>query len=257
VTPRARAWVAGLSSVALLVVVLIGLARLPSFGVYRGPYGTVLDSVAPVQRKIQNVVTAVNFDYRGLDTMGEEFILFAAVAGLALVLRQDRRETTDEPLPPAPGRGEVGRTDAVRAFSLVGIALTSAFGLYVAVHPHLTPGGGFQGGAITAGIAALVFLGLGYRPFRRFVPQERAQPFEAAGAAGYVVVGVATLATSGAFLANTLPLGTFGAFFSTGTIPVINFCVAVEVVAGFVMLFGEFADETRVERVSPSREGDS
>ena len=39
-----------------------------------------------------------------------------------------------------------------------------------------------------------------------------------------------------------------GDLFSTGTIPVINFFVALEVVAGFVLVFREFADETRVER---------
>ncbi len=247
-TPRARAWVVALGGAVLLAVLLAGFARLPAFGVYLGPYGTELNQLAPVERKIPNVVTAVNFDYRGLDTMGEEFILFAAVAGLTLVLRKDRRETTDVPLPTAGLRGAAPRSDAVRAFALAGIAVTLAFGWYMAMHPHLTPGGGFQGGTITAGFAALIFLGLGYRPFEKIAPDERTEPIEALGAAGYVVVGIATLAAAGTFLANALPLGRAGDLFSTGTIPVINFFVAVEVVAGFVLVFREFADETRVER---------
>ncbi len=229
-------------------MVLAGFAHLPHFGVYLGPYGTMLNTVAPHEREIPNIITAVNFDYRGLDTMGEEFILFAAVSGLTLVLRKDRAETTADPLPAAPGRRENARTDALRAFSLLGVAVTIAFGVYMAIHPHLTPGGGFQGGAITSGFAALLFLGLGYQPFKAFAYSQRVEPFEAVGAVGYVLVGLATLVAGGAFLANVLPLGGSGEFFSTGTIPVINFCVAVEVIAGFMVMFTEFADETRVER---------
>lgn len=246
--PRGRAVVTACAGLALLAVILAGFARLPNFGVYLGPYGTTLNSVAPDERKIPNIITAVNFDYRGLDTMGEEFILFAAVSGLTLVLRKDRAETTPEALPAAPGRPNLDRTDAVRAFAVLGTALTLAFGWYMAIHPHLTPGGGFQGGAITAGFAALLFLGLGYQPFKAFAAHERAEPLEAIGAIGYVVVGLVTLAISGAFLANVLPLGESGSLFSTGTITVINLFVAIEVIAGFVVMFTEFADETRLEK---------
>lgn len=248
-TPRLRTAIASLGVLALLLVLVAGFARLPDFGIYLGPYGTMIDNVAPVERKIPNAITAVNFDYRGLDTMGEEFILFAAVSGLTLVLRKDRAETTDEPLPPAPGRPPTERTDALPFFALAGVAVTVAFGWYMAMHPHLTPGGGFHGGAITAGFAALLFLGLGYRPFKRIASHDPAEALEAIGAAGYVVIGIATLIAGGAFLVNVLPLGASGEFFSTGTIPVINACVAVEVVAGFMVMFGEFADETRVEKV--------
>jgi multicomponent Na+:H+ antiporter subunit B len=248
VNPRGRAVLAGCAALLLFIVLLASFARLPGFGTYLGPYGTVLNSVAPHERHISNIVTAINFDYRGIDTMGEEFILFAAVAGLTLVLRTDRAQTTSEALPPSAGRRVSARTDAVNAFSIAGIGLTVAFGWYIAVHPHLGPGGGFQGGAITAGFAALLFLGLGYRSLERSVPKGWFEPLEAVGAVGYVVVGVATLASSGAFLTNTLPLGRSGDLFSTGTIIVVNFFVAVEVLAGFVVMFSEFADETRVER---------
>jgi len=48
-----------------------------------------------------------------------------------------------------------------------------------------------------------------------------------------------------------LPLGGEGELFSAGTIPLINFCVLVEVCAGFFLLFLEFAHETRVEEPEP------
>lgn len=38
-----------------------------------------------------NVVTAIVFDYRGYDTLGEATVLFTAVIGVALILRRLKR----------------------------------------------------------------------------------------------------------------------------------------------------------------------
>ena len=72
-------------------ILLWGLHGLPRFGHYRGPYGDVLNAQAPHERHVANVVTAINYDYRGLDTLGEEFILFTAVSGVTLLLRAEAR----------------------------------------------------------------------------------------------------------------------------------------------------------------------
>ena len=82
----------------LAVVLVHGLAGLPAFGDYHGVYGTVLNRVTVSERHATDVITAINFDYRGLDTMGEEFILFAASIGLVVLLREQRDEHVD------PGR---------------------------------------------------------------------------------------------------------------------------------------------------------
>src|SRR5436305_1745217 len=64
-----------------------GFSGLPAFGRFHGFYGQLLNAIALPQRHTTNTVTAVVFDYRGLDTMGEEFILFTAVAGVVMLLR--------------------------------------------------------------------------------------------------------------------------------------------------------------------------
>lgn len=229
----------------LLLLMLWGLRGLPAYGHYPGPYGDLINRVAPPERKLPNTISAVNFDYRGADTLGEEFILFAAVAGITMLLRNERARATRLPLAPAPGRLAGSRTEALRAFSIAGAGLTIAFGIYLGIHPHLTPGGGFQGAAILAGFTALTFLGLGYETFERVVRREQHEIVEAIGAGAYAVIGLATLVVSGAFLANVLPLGREGQLFAAGTIPVINFFVALEVFAGFTLMFLEFARETR------------
>jgi multicomponent Na+:H+ antiporter subunit B len=254
-SPPVRNGVSAALCALLLAFVAWGFFALPQFGHYPGPYGDVIDTVAPHERHLPNAISAVNFDYRGVDTLGEEMILFAAVAGITMVLRNDRRRTTPDPLPSTARRPRSARSDAVHLFSIAGVGVTIAFGTYLAIHPHLTPGGGFQGAAMLAGFTALAFIGIGYDAFVRLAQQARYEIAEAVGAGAYVVIGLATLAITGAFLANALPLGGEGQLFSAGTIPLINAFVALEVLAGFVLMFLEFANETRVER--PDRENEA
>ncbi|HEY0383542.1 MAG TPA: MnhB domain-containing protein [Candidatus Elarobacter sp.] len=250
-TGRARTAMTVSAGVALFALGLWAAAGLPAFGHYPGPYGDVLNTVGPHERQIPNIVTAVNFDYRGLDTLGEEYIFFAAVAGIALVLRDDRKRSTPKPLPGRHALHGSPATDAIRAFTALALAVTVAFGTYLAIHAAQTPGGGFQGGAILAGFTALLFLGLGYPVLCKLVPKGPVEAVEAAGAGAYAAIGIATLVASGAFLKNVLPLGGEGQLFSAGTIPLINLCVGVEVCAGFCLLLLEFANETRVEEPEP------
>src|SRR3954470_18511546 len=78
----------GAGAAGLAALFLWALAGLPRFGSYPGPYGDLLNSSAVGERKATDIVSAVNFDYRAFDTLGEEFILFVSVAGAALLLRK-------------------------------------------------------------------------------------------------------------------------------------------------------------------------
>src|SRR5581483_2270626 len=71
-----------------------GFSGLPPFGSFHGFYGQLLNAIVLPQRHATNVVTAIVFDYRGFDTMGEEFILFASVVGVVILLRGDNEQPT-------------------------------------------------------------------------------------------------------------------------------------------------------------------
>ena len=92
---RTRIGLFAIAAAVLAAVLVHGLAGLPAFSDYHGIYGTVLDRVTVSERHATDVITAINFDYRGLDTMGEEFILFAASIGLVVLLREQRDEHLD------------------------------------------------------------------------------------------------------------------------------------------------------------------
>ena len=89
-----------------------------------------------------NIVTSVVVTYRGFDTLGEVTILFIAAVGLGALLFSERKPRDEQPKDEA---SLIVRTGANLLFPL--ILLT---GVYVFIHGDLTPGGGFQGGAVIA-----------------------------------------------------------------------------------------------------------
>src|SRR4051794_1427910 len=223
-----------------------GVAGLPDFGHYVGPYGDILVGVAKPQRNVANVVTGVVFDYRGVDTMAEELILLGAVVGTSLLLRHTREHDVGDVLDP------VG-SDAVRALTLLVVPVALVLGLYVIAHGHLTPGGGFQGGVVVSAAFVCVFLGVEYQSFHVLGRAKPWEMVEGVGAAGFVGLGLLSLALGLSFLENFLPLGNWGRLTSAGSIPVVNWAASFAVTAGFVLVYGEFLQEAMAVRHGRNR----
>src|SRR2546423_11872905 len=119
--------------IAFLALFIVAIRGIPAVGHYRGPYGDVLNAVAGSERHSTDVVTAINFDYRGFDTLGEESILFAAVLGATVLLRRHSGEDKGEPQEQASQRQGPEVSDGVRglALGLAGPPLgVGAFGVF-------------------------------------------------------------------------------------------------------------------------------
>jgi multicomponent Na+:H+ antiporter subunit B len=261
-----------ISAGGFLALYLWGAHGLPPLGHYRGPYGDLLNAVATYERHVTDVVAAVNFDYRGFDTLGEEFILFISVMGVALLLRKEehegggrdsRTEEQDEKAPHSEQESEdqdessqrqVPRpSDAARVLTMGLIGPLVLFGIYVVTHGHLTPGGGFQGGVILATAPLIVYLAGSYAVFKRITSHRLIEVSDAIGAGGYALVGFAGMACGAYFLQNIVPLGTTGNINSSGTIAIIDLTVGLEVSAGFVLLLYAFLEETLERRIQQQR----
>lgn len=238
---------------AFLAALLVwGMGGLPHFGAYRGPYGDVLNAVSVPERHITDVVTAVNFDFRGFDTLGEEFIFFAAVLGVALILRAQPGEGPGHVEDYATGRAVPPTSDAVRVLGLGLTPPTVLFAIYVVAHGHLTPGGGFQGGVILATGVLLIYLAGEFDDLHGLYTEVTLERAEAIGAGAYAAIGTLGLLTGATFMANVLPLGKIGHVFSAGTVPLINLAVGLEIAAGLVLLLTTFLRQTLVLRPTAS-----
>jgi energy-converting hydrogenase B subunit I len=115
------------------------------------------------------------------------------------------------------------------------------FGLYVIAHGHLTPGGGFQGGAVVVSGAVMLLVAFSSEDLKKSVRERILSIMESAGALIFAILGFAGLGT--VFFYNFLvgspifgripPTGpNSGDFWTGGFIPLMNFAVGLKVIAG-------------------------
>lgn len=254
VTLRRRVFLVAAAGVAAFY--LWGLVGLPGFGKYPGPYGDLLNAIAVAQTHATSVVSAVNFYYRGFDTVGEEFILFMAATGVSMVLRELRGEHERPDIDHAEGCRVPATSDAVRMLALVFTGPTVVLGWALASHAQTNPSGGFQGGVVLASAFVLIYLAGQFLILKRISPIDLVEVLEAMGAGGFVAVGLSALALGVAYLSDVLPLGrTPGAVDSSGTIALISFFVGIEVMAAFVLIVVELLEQTLLVRGSERENG--
>ena len=131
-----------------------------------------------------------------------------------------------------------GMTVIVKQTTKLIAGLIFMYGIYVIIHGHLTPGGGFAGGVIVAGAFILLILAYG-SDFLNLVKEE-------SGTTMYenlAMIMVLILAVSGLllgahiFFLNWLPKGNLGQLVSAGILPFYNIFVGIEVAASIVTIF--------------------
>lgn len=144
---------------------------------------------------VPNMVTAVLASYRGLDTLGETAVIFAAGIGVALMLGFGPRSSL---APPPADLGDHHVTLRVSAKLL--IPLIALFALYVQFHGDLGAGGGFQAGVIMAAAIILHALVFGLRETMTAIPPRVARSTASLGVLIYAGIGIICMINGGAFL---------------------------------------------------------
>lgn len=242
-TERSRKRIFAVAGTAFFGLFAYASFDLPPWGSYRGPYGDVIARVSVFERHATDVVNAINYDYRGFDTLGEEFILFTAVVGVMMLLRREEGAPTR---PIAPGdklQDQPTLSAAVRVATLAVMVLTIVFGFYIGLHGALTPGGGFQAGVILASALLLVYLAENTQAFRRITSHTAVELVEAIGAGAYALIGLAPLCLGLPLMTNWIPLGTTGDVLASGNIALISATVGVEVTAAFLLVLYTYLQE--------------
>ncbi|HCZ07213.1 MAG TPA: cation:proton antiporter [Thermotogae bacterium] len=161
-----------------------------------------------------NLVTSVVLSYRGLDTLGEVTVLFAAATGVAFFMKNVKERLNF-----------LFSSFIVQTGARVVSPLLVTLGIYIFIHGHLTPGGGFQGGTTIAITTLLLYVAGGLVERKRTV----FRTLEGLSGSVYVLIGLMGLAVGGAFLYNFLPLGKIGELFSSGIVPVIYVLIGIKV----------------------------
>lgn len=182
-----------------------GVSRAVKFGV-----STSLES-GPA-----NIVTAIVADYRSFDTLGEITVLFVSSLGVAMLLATSKAKRMELDFHP-------NFMLRIGSRALFGIILMT--GVFIIVHGHLTPGGGFPGGTMIA--SSILLLYLADDQFRTKVTGFKV--LESIAGSLYVIIGLVGLFAFDYFLVNFLDNGVLGELISAGIVPIIYVLIGLKV----------------------------
>lgn len=175
-----------------------------------------------------NIVTSIVVNFRGFDTLGEVTVLFLASLGIGFLFHS--KSKYQNPLKPSVVLN-VGTKLAVPFFVLIGI--------YIILHGHLTPGGGFQGGTVIASAILLLFLGLHGTQLKLKIMEV----FESITGMSFIIIGLIGIYSSGYFLANFMNKGILGNLISSGTIFAIYIVIGIKVGVELSKILGDIIND--------------
>lgn len=157
--------------ILLILLLLLAVSFLPPVGHAAKPDNNEV-SARYIEKGLQetgavNIVTGMILDYRAFDTLGESHVLFVAAVTVFVLLRTGKggQEENDRIYEP--------KNDTIlqkAAFILVPMIMI--FGIYVILNGHLSPGGGFSGGAIVGSGLILYLNAFGFAKTERFFTEK-------------------------------------------------------------------------------------
>lgn len=149
-----------------------------------------------------------------------------------------------------------GMSKIVKTISSIAFPLVTIYGLYIIAHGHLTPGGGFQGGAIVASGCAMILVAYGSVWTMGKIKEKHLSVLESLGAIGFISLALLGLVFGVVFFKNFLmgneyffgEIGEGLANINTaGVLPLMNFAVGLKVSVGLFTIVLVMAYATRLK----------
>ena len=205
---------------------LLTVANLPSYGSDSAP---TVNEVAEryVEKGTEetgavNTVAGMILDYRAFDTLGESFVLFTAMCAVTMLMN-------------VPGKRRVRKLDQdtmdyyqdpiIRTVCKLVIPIILMFGIYILLNGHLSPGGGFSGGAIMASALIIYALVWGGERASRAIPAKALRIIVLCALGFYACSKTYSFFTGANHLHSIISPGTPGRILSAGLILPLNVAV--------------------------------
>lgn len=196
-----------------------------------------------------NIVAGMILDYRAFDTLGESHVLFVATITVIILMRIDKKKKKEgeEAEPDAKELAEINdriyepKNDAILQFAAKFLVpLIIIFGIYVVLNGHLSPGGGFSGGAIIGAGLILYLNAFGFEKTERFFTEKTFKRISFVSLAFYALAKCYSFFMGANHLDNHIPKGIPGHILSGGLILPLNIavgCVVACTMYAFYALF--------------------
>ncbi|UCD55779.1 MAG: hypothetical protein JSV93_03060 [Candidatus Omnitrophota bacterium] len=129
-----------------------------------------------------------------------------------------------------------GMSLIVKTITRLTVGLILLYGIYIVLHGHVSPGGGFAGGVIIALSFVHIMLAYGKEVALKKLSRSAASFFESFGAVFFLVIALLGF-TGGYFFLNFISKGKPFNLFSAGIIPLCNIAICLKVGAGLFAIF--------------------
>lgn len=239
---RIAAVVMLLTVVTFLVSTVI---ELPPFGEPGNPYNNEV-SARYIEQGIAetgaiNFVAGMILDYRAFDTFGESTVLFVAACSVLILMKLGDHGKDEKPTKAMleaewdDRHFEPKNDEILQLAAKVLVPILLMYGIYVVLNGHLSPGGGFSGGAIMGAALILYLNAFGFEKTSRFFTFRLFRWVTFLALMTYAGLKSYSFFTGANHIHSGIPLGTPGAILSSGLILPLNICV------GFIVMCTMYA----------------
>lgn len=237
--------------VTMIALLLYTVTALPAFGDPNHPINNEV-SARYIENGLQetgavNIVTGMILDYRAFDTLGESSVLFTAAMVVLFLLRKDKNSARYSQLaqtmdlnPHSDTYYEPKNDIILQKTATILVPIVLLLGVYVVLNGHLSPGGGFSGGAIMGAGLILYVTAFGFAKMRRFFTYKTYQRVVLVALLTYALSKCYSFYTGANHIESVIPLGTPGAILSSGLILVLNICVGFIVACTMYCFYAVF-----------------
>lgn len=255
-------WLYIIFSIIFCVFFILVLLQMVSFSPETGNKDNPASNVV-AQRYIEkgldetgavNIVTGMILDYRAFDTYGESNVLFIATITVFILLQNKNTKNKKS------AQSKNGKTQAekeeydinndriyepkndmiLQVVATFLVPVIMIFGIYVILNGHLSPGGGFSGGAIIGAGLILYLNAFGFEKTEKFFTEKTYKIVCFVSLTFYCLAKSYSFFTGANHLESHIPKGTPGAILSSGLILPLNICVGLVVACTMYSFYAMF-----------------
>ena len=236
-------------AVVVLMAVVASLLRmvieLPPFGaadnLYNNEVGERYIEKGLEETGAVNFVAGMILDYRAFDTFGESTVLFVAACSVLILLKLGEHEKDEKPTQAMleaeydDRHHEPKNDEILQLAARVLVPIVLLYGIYVVLNGHLSPGGGFSGGAIMGAALILYLNAFGFEKASKIFTFKTFRWVTFVSLMTYAGLKSYSFFTGANHIESHIPKGTPGAILSSGFILPLNICV------GFIVMCTMYA----------------
>ena len=227
----------------IIGTLLLTVSYMPPYGEYANPVNNEVTE-RYIEKGMEetgavNIVAGVILDYRAFDTFGESCVLFVAACSVMMLMKKDKNGKSEENL----ANYNPKRDPVLKSLAKVLVPFNLMLGIYVVFNGHLSPGGGFSGGAVMGASLILFSSAYGYRKVRPIFTEKLIKIVTFVSLTFYAVAKGYSFFTGANHLHSIINPGTPGRILSAGIILPLNIAVGFVVTMTMYSFYALFTKE--------------